>query len=256
MEEIYIPAPKLPTEEEMRSVSERWWASHFGVNFLDWNEVLLSHTLPLETCKIPVWLIDATLELIDGKGDISKVAAACEPLLSNPLKKLQCEESFFLKLITRSPKDVLETFEFTNIREAVSAIAFSSRTFEDLCLLRHIDMGYFVVRPFTHIEPWQEWRVLVENKSIVGISQYHYDKCFAFTVSKIQEIEAEIRDFINTIVIQNMKVDCFCADVIISDGESPTILLETNPYGLSDPCLFENYKSLDGSFKYVKPENQ
>lgn len=251
MKEFVIPTPTMPTDEQMKEVAERWWSTQAGVNFLDWNSELLKNTLPLEIVKIPVALIDATLALADFNGTAKEVTAAYAEILSPVLKKLDCENSFFIKLISRSPKDVLQSFEFTNIRDAVGAITLSCRCFDDLCLLRYIDMGYVVIRPFADFKRWQEWRVFVEEEVIAGISQYYYDTCFSFSEEKLAEIESEIRVFVNHTVTPNMKVRDFVADIIISDGESPTILLETNPYGLSHPCLFKDYKSLDGSFKYT-----
>jgi len=62
-------------------------------------------------------------------------------------------------------------------------------------------------------------------------------------------IESRIRDFINDICIPNMKTKTFVADLVIDKDK--IILLETNPYGLSDPCLLE-YGKMNNQFLYNK----
>ncbi len=249
-----IQTPIPPTEEQMTEIATEWWKIHVGINFLDWNETLLKHTYPIKICKIPVDLIQKTLEIADGKGSIYRLIDEYAPIIKPALIELNCEESFFIKLITRSPKDFLDDFELKSIPESVNAIAGSMRCFEDLCMLRYNNMGYLVVRPFIPFEEWQEWRVFIKDGKIVGITQYYYMTNYYFSNEKIKEIETEIRNFINNIVTPNMSIPTFVADIIVKGDydDRETILLETNPYGLSDPCMFENYASLDGSFKYTK----
>ena len=45
-----------------------------------------------------------------------------------------------------------------------------------------------------------------------------------------------------------MDLDNFVVDVVIEDDK--ITILEMNPFGLSDPCLFYSYDKLDGSIKY------
>ncbi len=249
-----IPTPTLPTKEQIMEVATDWWKIHVGINFLDWNDTLLKHSYPLKPCKIPLSLVEKTLGMADCKGTIEELSNLYAPIILPALTELNCQESFFIKLITRSPKDFLDDFEIKSIPEAINAIAGSMRCFEDLSLLMQIDMAYLVVRPFISFEEWQEWRVFVKDGKIVGISQYYYMTCYYFSDEKAKEIETEIRDFMDNIVIPNMGIPTFVADIIVKGDydDRGTILLETNPYGLSDPCIFENYDSLDGSFKYSK----
>ncbi len=247
-----IPKITPPTEEQLKEIYTDWWKIHKGINFLDWNETLLKHSYPLKICKMPLDLVNNTLDMADGNGTIYRLIDDYIPIIAPALKELNCEESFFIKLITRSPKDFLDDFELKSIPEAVNAIAGSMRCFEDLCSLKHIDMAHLVVRPFIPFEEWQEWRVFVKDGNIMGITQYYYMSNYYFSDEKVKEIETEIRDFINNVVTTNMTVPTFVADIIVKGDydDRDTILLETNPYGLSDPCLFGNYAALDGTFKY------
>ncbi len=252
--EINIPTPVPPTEEEMIDVATRWWKHQYGVNFLEWYPALRDVSYPIRVVKLPVSLIDKILSLADSQKAFIEVVNECYDIINPELKKLGCEKSFFIKLITRSPKDFLlckGSFELKSVRDAVEAISSSMRCFDDLCLLRYIDMGYVFIRPYINIDKSQEWRVFIEDQKIVGISQYYYDENFTFIRHKMVYTEASIRHFVNEIVIPNMKVKSFIADVVVDDLYRPT-LLETNPFGLSDPCLFKDYESLDGSFLYNK----
>ncbi len=249
-----IPPTAFPTQERLIEISAEWWKIHVGINFLDWNETLLKHSYPLKVCKMPAELVEKTIAMADGKWTIEELSNLYTPIVLPALKELNCEESFFIKLITRSPKDMLDDFEITTIPEAVSAIAGSMRCFEDLCLLKYTDMAYLVVRPFIPFEEWQEWRVFVKDGKITGISQYYYMTNYYFSDEKAKEIETEIRDFMATVVIPNMSLPTFVADIIVKGDydDRDTVILETNPYGLSDPCIFGDYESLDGSFQYTK----
>jgi hypothetical protein len=253
-----IIAPTPPTNDRMVEIATDWWKIHKGINFLEWNETLLQHTYPLNACKIPSDLVQKTLDIVDGKGTLEELSNLYAPIIQPALTELNCEENFFIKLITRSPKDFLcdfdSGFELDSIPAAVNAISGSMRCFEDLCMLKYIDMAYLIVRPFIPFEEWQEWRVFVKDGKITGISQYYYMTNYYFSDEKVKEIETEIRNFMASVVIPNMSLPTFVADIIVKGDydDRDTVILETNPYGLSDPCIFGDYESLDGSFQYTK----
>jgi hypothetical protein len=171
-------------------------------------------------------------------------------LIRPALKEMNCENKFFLKLITRSPKDHLadddnfgkpRALNFTN--DALCAILSSMRCSEDLVLLKHLDSNSIILRPYIDFHPSLEYRVFIDGKKIAGISQYYYGVKF----DNIGDHEKDIREFVNSIVIPNVKLGSFVADVVVDNGKA--ILLEMNPWGLSDPCLFGSYNNMDGSYK-------
>jgi hypothetical protein len=43
-----------------------------------------------------------------------------------------------------------------------------------------------------------------------------------------------------------MSTDSYIADIIVGNDKRPMTILETNPFGISDPCLFEQYSNFDG----------
>jgi hypothetical protein len=179
---------------------------------------------------------------------------------------------FFCKLISRSPKDFLYDEDnkgkpkpLTSIRELVTSLFASMRCFEDLCMLVRLpDVVGITIRPYIDFNPMDEWRVLVDKGEIRGISQYYYEEPWDNHI-ELEFVEQVITSFIKNRVVPYMPVDSFIADVILSpmknweppwdskwDGNVLThkiTLLETNPWGLSDPCLFVSYGNLDGTLK-------
>lgn len=260
---IKIPKPILPTNKEMKSVANEWWRHHLGINFGDWNDTLRANSFEYRICPIPCELIHELITVQDngGKG-IESTIDKYKAIILPKLKEMNCEDSFFIKLISRSPKDSLadpnNNFKIkplTSIDEAMHAILASMRCFEDMVLLRYLDFASIVVRPYIEFESFQEWRIYIKDKKIIGISQYDYNQEFKeLTEETVRRYDAEIRNLINDIVIPNIPLADYIADVIVGDNGRPTIVLETNPYGLSDPCLFKNYNSFDGTIAWIKED--
>lgn len=251
-----IPTPQLPTEEQMIRTSVKWWSDQKGITFHDWNDTLNNNSYPYELIKFDKTAIQDIINLYDGKGSIDTVKKHFETLLADKIDKFG--NGFFLKLNSRSPKDFLFDVEncgkpkpLYTVDDATDAIVSSMRCFEDLCYFKYIDECYLVLRPYIDFHPKREFRVMVFGRQIVGISQYYYDHDFYYTERNVLDIEYEIKAFMKNIVIPNMNINHFVADVIISGGidVGNTKLLETNPFGLSDPCLFKTYSALDGTIK-------
>lgn len=260
---IKIPKPIMPTQEEMEAYANKWWERQADVSFHAWNDVLMSHSFDMRIVMFPTPLIESVLALTDGgkqsrEQRLPQVVIAFEELIKKPLIDMGCEGSFFFKLISRSPKDYLADDDdfgkprpIHNAHELVDSLCSSMRTFEDMVSLRHLpEVAALVIRPFIEFSASDEWRVFVVDGKIVAITQYYYFDHFPdLTPEKVSLVEICIRKFNDEVVVPNMKVKTFVADYI-TDGEVIKIL-ETNPYGLSDPCLF-TYDEFDGSIRWVK----
>lgn len=245
----HFPLPVPPTKEEMLEMALDWWKSHDeGINMGEWNQVLINHSFPFELVKASKKLAEKIVDSFDNRSLHMEVGLEIHELISPVLVRRGWEKWFF-KLITRSPKDFLSDkkgkIEPLDIETDIgSLLRCSLRTAEDLCMLVELDKVIFVIRPYINIDPKTEWRVLV-NKEQVSISQYFYNQTFEY--ENIGEIESKIRLFTNTILRNNVKKEGFVADLIVKDEVT---LIELNPFGLSDPCLFESYDKLDGGFLF------
>ena len=248
---IKIKPPRELTKEEQYRISENWFKPLEGVCFQDWNDTLRKASYPINFHRLPKEKIRPMIDLMyDSKGDIETIMELVSPHFDIP----NYDNGFFIKLISRSPKDWSDKLQFFNLKDAMQAVLNSMRCFDDLVMLSRLDCDNFITRPFIDIEKWREFRVLVFDGKIQGISQYFYDETFSIISQHAVIIEQSIRRFIDEIVTPNMKVKSFCADIVwpssaFSSSEN-IILLETNPYGLSDPCIFKSYENLDGTFKY------
>lgn len=250
-----IPIPAIPTDEEMERIAKKWWLYHFGVNFLDWNEALNSHTIPYRVVKIPKKLVAETFQMENNeKVNYEKIVREYTALLAPALVEMGCEGNFFIKTISRSPKDYLsdggKPIALTSVYEAIWAITSSMRCLDDGVLLYALDKFYLVVRPYVDFKERDEWRVYVEDGKIVGISQYYYTTPFGYSQEELAATEKSIRDFMRDIVLPNVSIPSYVADIVFNPKP---LLLELNPFGLSDPCLFGSYNSLDGSMKHSPP---
>lgn len=251
----------LPTDEEMTVVAKEWWARQADVSFHAWNDVLKKHSLDMRIVPLPVSLIHSTLELSDGGREqkLPAVILSFAELIRQPLIKMDCSDYFFCKLISRSPKDWLaddndygKPRPLHNVNELIDSLCCSMRTFDDMVLLRYLpDVAALVLRPYVEFSASDEWRVFVLDGKIVGITQYYYATRFPdLTPEKVIAVESRIRSFQDEIVSPNMNTKTFVVDYL-TDGDEIKIL-ETNPYGLSDPCLFESYENLDGTIRWVQ----
>ena len=176
-----------PTTEEMIESTQKWWAEQKHVNFLDWNEVMLKHTFPLKICSMTSINCEQIInEAYNGRPKDSNVNEQIRQAIEPALVELNCENNFFFKFISRSPKDYLaddaldgKPRALRSIEDATDSIMSSMRCFDDLSMLNYLPEASIVIRPYIDFSAHEEWRVIVENKKIVGISQYYYQKEFS-----------------------------------------------------------------------------
>jgi len=157
---------------------------------------------------------------------------------------------WFVKTSNRSPKDwsypYLPIYD-TGV-DVSEAITCSMRTFDDMCNIYDIDKPFFMVlrRPID-IPKSAEFRCFVKNGELIGITQYFYDEKF----DNLPQIKQEVQDSICNFFVkvqEAFKQENFVFDVFVDLNNIPDCtLIEVNPYGMSDPCLFENYANIEKS---------
>lgn len=255
-EKLIKESIRIPTDEEMKASAHRWWGVLKWVSFAAWNKDLQLASLPFAYVKVGNGILEMFYHLHDGKCTFEELTRACTPAFNDGIK--MCGTPFFIKTLTRSPKDAIADFNnhgkpkpLHTVKDAVNALADSERFLDDVCLLMHLnDFVYFVFRPFVEFAARDEWRVFVEDGKVTGISQYYYGSNFDYTLTEISNTDATLKDFMNDIVTPNMQIKSFVSDVAFINGKP--VLIETNPWGMSDPCLFKSYDKLDGSIKIAK----
>lgn len=259
----------LPKRDSLE-VAKDWYNNLNGVKFSDWGKDLFSYSAPIKEIKIPTEMVILCLNS-DKKAEHILVN-----YLQRQLNKKENQFFFgankinqlFVKLESRSPKDYIQDWPkedykaLHNAEEIVDALLGSMRTFEDLVFLTQLkDEVILYIRPFADLERRYEWRVFVKDKKVIGISQQFYKETFSYNEPYLNILEKGILYFMNETCIPNIPVDSFVADLYVYNyvylsnvGEFilfPSII-ETNPYGLSDPCLFDTYDNLESNKELLK----
>jgi hypothetical protein len=153
----------------------------------------------------------------------------------------------FAKLSTRSPKDFLcdggQPKQLNTAEEVLDALLASERCFDDLCSFAREG-----ITPMLHLFKWRyidplcEFRCFVKKRKLIAVSQYDYGNRGFKDVSHLPYELAGIHD-LHDRIHASVPADDVVMDVVHTDGGDMR-LLELNPYGMSDPCLF-TYKELD-----------
>ena len=252
-------------------VAQDWYNNLNGVKFSDWGKDLFKYSIPVKEVKIPTKMIKPCLEN-DKKSEhvlVNYLQRQLNKIINQFFLNKKKVKGYFIKLESRSPKDFIQDWPkegykaLYNAREIVDALLGSMRTFEDLVFLTQLkDEVILYVRPFANLERRYEWRVFVKDRKVIGISQQFYKETFSYNKKYLNEIKRSVTYFMDNICIPNIKVDSFVADLYVSGGThyKPGItkrfldisIIETNPYGLSDPCLFETYDELELRNEFLK----
>lgn len=153
---------------------------------------------------------------------------------------------WFIKSNNRSPKDFTDPKPpiTSSAEEVVHMMASSMRMWDDMIGMSGIQKPvYLVLRPVVDIPKRHEFRCFVKDRRLIGISQYFYQEFFEGLEDERDSLRERIEAFhgrVNDAFPENDYVfDVF----ILKDGS--VCLIEVNPYGLSDPCLFESYPRLE-----------
>jgi len=233
--------PKMPTEKELQqSYQNEYDRIHKITDMNFWYKKLEKFTIPSTSYNLTKKEIKALIGLADGKRG-SNILYALEEKLKPFLKEVQ-----FAKLNTRSPKDFSDCL-FDNASDLVLALGGGSmRTFEDLCMFYHVKEKCSIwFRTPTEMEHKGEWRCFVRNGELIGISQYFYMEHFDYTDEEKSMLLDLIPDF-SSLIIDRFNEDDFVLYIYIDYSTRKTILIEINPYGSSDPCLFD-YEELENN---------
>lgn len=246
-----IKEPEMPSEDRLAEAARKWWDMLEPHCFHKWNDALMAVTYPVIMVTVSPRMVMDLLKSAEKSDPASlKIQSDMAAMIDAALDGTGLENRFFAKLCSRSPKDYLsdggKPRPLVDGADCVDALLSSMRCFEDMFDLRHIDGAYIVLRPYVDFEPWQEWRVFVKDGQIAGISQYYYLENFPELQGDFSPIGRDITSFMEGTVITNFPLKDFVADVIM---EEKPVLLEINPFGLSDPCLFRDYSALDGSMR-------
>ena len=164
----------------------------------------------------------------------------------------------FVRLGSRSPKDSWLVYERGNRsysgHDALALLTdCSERIADDLLLaLDHDYEPHLFVRRFVEIPPWAEFRCFMQQRQLVGISQYDYRVRHAEIAVQAVEIEAALGDFFPCFRDASHLDDAVYDVFLDPTAETGVRLLELNPFfELTDPCLYDWAEDFDRGFRYL-----
>lgn len=232
---------KLPSDEELMEISLPHWKIIEPTLLSRLHKSILDISIPTRFFSLDnKTIVNEFLPAYDGKK-----TSAGEILLNFANSAL---DSFpggvFFKMDGRSPKDT-EIVRITreNTKDLIPIFFMSERILDDIARFRlHRELFFFCFREWVNLS--DEHRVFICDGRVAGVSRYDY------TLDKPDNMESpgfymeKARAFCERIS-KYFPQPNFVFDIAKKDS-GEWVLVEVNPWGLSDPCLFGSYNKIDG----------
>ena len=129
-------------------------------------------------------------------------------------------------------------------------IAQSERCMDDIVVARIAQKPiYIALRKRYHAPPAGEFRAYAKGGKLLAVSRYDYHEPAKVDYSQI-DIMGIVEAFHRDVIAQAYDDVVFDLELGAYGHEGP-LLIEVNPYGLSDPCLFGSYEAIEqeGGFR-------
>lgn len=238
---------KMPTPEQHRAVSLQWLETVQPTLIDQWPAELAALSMPTKLVKLDV---PSVWEGLCDVHDNKPLSPAIIDLAAELDGTIGWNRSF-VRLNSRSPKDWPYPFEVPATisgKEAVSMLMGSMRVMDDLMEFRWIpeQPAYVALRDFVHwVRGSNEFRCFVKGGKLIAVSHYDYMKP---APRGVVERSKEIRLLIDAYFAEQLKpvlhIDTVVVDLAMR-GDGELLLIEINPYGLSDPCWFGSYEAVE-----------
>jgi hypothetical protein len=235
----------IPTDEEVKASALRWY-DRVGFSFIDqWPEQWRAASMPTTLLPLQMRTIKA---MIDGPENIEEWLNERDEL-ADSIDRILDWRPHMIRLNSRSPKDMSFPSSPVTVsgRTAVHWLAGSERVFDDLCKFYSAKKPAFIaLREYIWMPSEGEFRCFVRDGELIAITQYDYvdNRVIDFLQTKTARdtiwttIEAWWKISIHPYSpVQEYVFDVFSA--------SDPLLIEVNPYGLSDPCCAKSYANVE-----------
>jgi len=242
----------MPTEDEMKAAAERWYAPLRGIGLDELPQDVMALSAPTRFMDIPEGVVEEILaDRREGRSEMNAFASEIDDFLNwdHALPKLQ----------TRSPKDSWDAnAPFTVAgRQVLDWFAGSMRVFDDLAKMRYlpnVTPKLCLRQPLPLDNHFGEFRCFVKDGLLIAVSAYDYRNANQAKVvaDNSVRIRNEIDEFFNNKLKSALDKKDYVFDVAFM-GPS-LVLIEINPYGLSDPCWFETYDEVEKARHFVQTE--
>jgi hypothetical protein len=239
---------RLPSLEENRADAAQWLQTIRPFLYENWPQTLKDVSFHTELIGLGIADQQALCDAFDqvSRKDFAEAGDICElrNRIDDVVEKHFPLNGFFPRLSSRSAKDAfVETLHCKDSKDILYQFTTSERILDDLVQYRYADtFCYLLLREWVIIPKLQEWRCFIRDKKLIAISQYHYTEEWGEGDSPaIRNLIAKdtisaVSQFVRLQVIPYFEVADYIVDVWL--GDHGTKMIELNPWGLSDPCLF------------------
>jgi hypothetical protein len=157
--------------------------------------------------------------------------------------------SYFIRLNSRSPKDVSDNLITCAARQAVSWISQSERCLDDVTVAFYSKNPiYIALREPHRLHKDGEFRCFAKDGETIAVSRYFYHDKPVF-IPDPGVILNKARDFYRQHLKDYYPDVVFDLYIMANDVK----LIEINPYGLSDPCAFGTYEDVEKGGERLHP---
>jgi hypothetical protein len=242
---LKISEPRMPTPEEHRMTSLAW-LERVGPTLIDqWPADLAALSMPTILVPAPDGLTREFYALHDGAkpGPVMTALAA-------ELDAIMGWDRKFIRLNSRSPKDWPWPFEAPitcSGKEALSILASSMRVLDDLLEFSYVpeQPAYICLREHVHIDKSREYRCFVKDRRLIAVTRYDYHNLLEPFDDGGEALRARIDAWFEEKLLPVLHMDTVVFDVF--DRGRDFLLIEINPYGMSDPCFFGTYANVEAA---------
>lgn len=254
-----IVTSMMPTPEEHREVSLAWLKRIQPTLIDQWPSELLSLSMPTEMIRMPDGLFDEFMTLHDGEQP--------GPIMNGFAEEIDAAlgwERKFIRLNSRSPKDCPWPFEIPitmSGKETLSILACSERALDDLLEFKYVpeQPAYICLRKQIYwLQGSNEFRCFVKDGQLIAVTHYDYTKpAPKYVVAHILEIRKRIDLYFTEQLKGVLPLETVVFDIGMNLNSDELLLIEINPYGLSDPCWFGSYENIENANSFIqtdKPE--
>ncbi|MBD8556345.1 ATP-grasp domain-containing protein [Rhizobium sp. CFBP 8762] len=254
MSAFQIPEPVMPTPEQHRKASLQWLQRVQPTLIDQWPSELMALSVPTNMVKIDV---DAAWQSLCDLHDQRGISDYLKDLAAELDQQIRWDRKF-IRLNSRSPKDAPWPFEVPATisgKEAVHMLVGSMRVMDDLMEFRWVpeQPAYVCLRQYVpSIRPDMEFRCFVKDGHLIAVTHYDYTKpAPTWIVESKQTIRNAIDCYFAEKIRPALHLDTVVFDVAMI-GVEGLLLIEINPYGLSDPCHFGTYEAVENANDHIQ----
>lgn len=224
-----------PSEEELREICSAKYA-HVGPFYIDrWPASVAALSMPTKMVQFDA----AVLRDLWEDWDIGPSAQA----VADRLDAEMGWNEYFIRLNSRSPKDVIDRPVTCSGKQAVLWMVNSERCLDDVSLAFYAQAPIFVcLREPRHFHPDGEFRCFAKDGKMLGLSRYLYNREPSEKLPTAAELMDAAAKFYEAHLAAHYPTVVFD---LYAPGSPQELLIELNPYGMSDPCLFETYEAVE-----------